>query len=164
MLLDELITGHDPESIAIRGPENVTYGELKEHIARYRTVLQKKGVKRGDRVGLYEQNSPAFIYIYFAIVSLGAIVVPINCMLTEAEVDYIAKDAGLVLLVAHKELRTAAPLLLVSTLVEEARGIAAAECVPAEAQREDTDVTTFLYTSGTTGRPKGAMLTHRNLA
>ena len=74
MLLDELITGHDPESIAIRGPENVTYGQLKEHIARYRTVLQKKGVKRGDRVGLYEQNSPAFIYIYFAIVSLGAIV------------------------------------------------------------------------------------------
>lgn len=164
MLLDELITRHNPESIAIRGPENVTYGQLKEHIARYRTVLHKKGVKRGDRVGLYEQNSPAFIYIYFAIVSLGAIVVPINCMLTEAEVDYIAKDAGLVLLVAHKELHTAAPLLLVATFVEEAQGIAAAECVPAETQREDTDVTTFIYTSGTTGRPKGAMLTHRNLA
>lgn len=161
MLLEEAISGHSAERIALHGDMPVTYGQLHEWIARYRTALGALGVEKGDRVGLYAPNVPEFIYTYFAAVSLGAIIVPINCLLTEREVDYIAQDAGLRLIVSAKSMAVACPCALLADLHQQAQEVA--QQVPSTAERSEDDVCTLIYTSGTTGNPKGAMLTHRNL-
>lgn len=161
MFLEEYLAQTAPERIAIQGPAPVRYGALTEEIARFRTVLAELGVGKGDRVGLYSPNCAEFIYTYFATVSLGAIIVPINCMLTKDEVGYIVEDAGISVLVSSTEFTTSAQDLLLTDLTK--RAAAVTECIPAETERTADDVCTLIYTSGTTGRPKGAMLTQRNL-
>ena len=149
----------------------LTYAALDGASARVAGLLKAKGVEPGDRVGLMLPNVPYFPAIYYAILRAGAVVVPMNVLLKEREVAYYLDDSGAKLLFAWHGFAEAA----------DAGGAAAgSECIlvtpgefeqllgeqdPAEdvVERGSDDTAVILYTSGTTGQPKGAELTHPNL-
>ena len=86
MLLHEVINAGDDNKVAlIYKEEKITYKELRENVNALRSYLHINGVKHGDRIGLFYKNSPEFIYSYFAVISLGAVIVPFNVMLTPRE-------------------------------------------------------------------------------
>lgn len=99
MFLHEIIKGADPAHLVFEGDAVVTYGELEKTVARYRNTLYEMGVRQGERVGLYTANRAEFVYVFMAVVSLGAIIIPINNSLVDREVDYILRDSGSMLLI-----------------------------------------------------------------
>ena len=162
-----------------RGEALLNFGDLAERVGRYRTVLDSLGVGRGDRVVVQVERTPEFVFLYLACLALGAIIVPLNTGYTEAELAYFIQDAGPRLIVgsdgnrdilARAAAAAAAGAVPVETLGDSSchstLGALVTEAVPnpAIARTEPDDVAAILYTSGTTGRPKGVMLTHRNLS
>lgn len=146
---------------------------------RVAVSLVRRGIRKGDRIGLYCINSDWFPLAYFGILKAGAVVVPINLLLNPKEVAFILNDAGVRALFYHGVFAPA-----VSVLRPLAPGLEFCVCIGAPAELPDIpwnefaeaagsvpvvafnpaeDLAAILYTSGTTGRPKGAMLTHRNL-
>ncbi|MDA8183126.1 MAG: acyl-CoA synthetase [Acidimicrobiales bacterium] len=154
-----------------------TYGDLQERIDRLAAALRAGGVRHGDRVGYLGMNHPAFLETMFAASRLGAIFVPLNFRLTGPEITFICEDAGLHTLVAdaaHQQLADSVRSdLSVRRLVssEAARPgwesldelVGAHDPIEAADEVDADEVAVIMYTSGTTGRPKGAMLTHANL-
>jgi long-chain acyl-CoA synthetase len=149
----------------------LSYAMLDETSARVAALLKAKAVEPGDRVGLMLPNLPYFPAIYYGILRAGAVVIPINVLLKEREVSYYLGDSGAKLLFAWHDFAGAA---------EAGADNAGAECIlvkPGEfeqlllaqepdrelAERSGDDTAVILYTSGTTGQPKGAELTHENL-
>ncbi len=143
--------------------------------------LAEQGVRKGDRIGLYCVNSDAFAFAYFGILKTGATVVPINLLLNPKEIAYILDDAGATGLFyfelfaeAVKALRPSVPGLKFVVKIGATppaddeipfTSLLGAKTPPPEIAIEPAeDLAAILYTSGTTGKPKGAMLTHRNLA
>lgn len=134
--------------VALRGGGRAfTADEVRDRSRRAAALLRSRGVGPGDRVGLQLANVPEFAFLYYGILRLGATVVPLNPLLTEREVAHVAADGDITMLLnaAPDGLEHVAPL---------------EEVVPVAG--DDTAV--ILYTSGTTGRPKGAELTHDNLS
>lgn len=154
--------GHGAKPAIVWNGETVcTFAELPAHVGRYRAALAQLGVKRGERVMVKTENSPAFVFTYLAVLASGAIFVPMNAAYTAAEVELLVEDADPVLLI-HAD-KTAVPpagsdRTARATLNPDGSGSLtdlAATLAP--------DLAAILFTSGTTGRPKGAMLTHGNL-
>jgi long-chain acyl-CoA synthetase len=151
------------------GGAAVTVGELWERSARAAAMLAARGVGRGDRVAIQLPNVPAFADFYFGVLRLGAVVVPVNPLLRAGESAYTLEDAGVRVLIAwhESELPDAGPdPIEVIPIVEPFGGgiLDGYEGVGEDAVDVDPEETAvILYTSGTTGRPKGAELTHRNL-
>ncbi|MFF1392373.1 long-chain fatty acid--CoA ligase [Streptomyces sp. NPDC058287] len=150
----------------IHGTTTVTYAALHERTTRLAHALRALGVRRGDRVAYLGPNHPSFLEALFATGLLGALFVPLNVRLAEPELAFQVKDSGATVL-----LHAAAwggDLPGVRTAVE-ADGpayeelLAAAPVLPIDERVGPDDVGIIMYTSGTTGRPKGAMLTHGNL-
>jgi long-chain acyl-CoA synthetase len=159
-----------PQRPAItHGGAALTVGELWERSGRAATMLAARGVGRGDRVAIQLPNVPAFADFYFAVLRLGAVVVPVNPLLRAAESAYTLEDAGAGVLIAwhESELPDAGPqpVEVIPIVAPFGEGVFDAyEEVEEEAVAVDPEETAvILYTSGTTGRPKGAELTHRNL-
>ncbi len=126
-----------------------TYGELAARVARLAGGMRARmGLVPGDRVAIVMRNSPEYLAAMYAAWWAGLAVVPVNARLHAKEVDFIVADA-----LARWTVRSAADL-------EDAAG---AEALALTARRPE-DLAWLFYTSGTTGRPKGAMLSHRNLA
>jgi fatty-acyl-CoA synthase len=154
-----------------------TYGELQERIDRLAGGLRAHGVNHGDRVAFLGFNQPAFFETMFAAARLGAIFVPLNFRLTGPELQYIIDDAGVHTIVADEHhrpvingIRDALPCrhYLAADTAEEGwpalATVAGHSAALAEGEPVGEDeVAVIMYTSGTTGRPKGAMLTHGNL-
>ncbi|HAT56656.1 MAG TPA: long-chain fatty acid--CoA ligase, partial [Veillonellaceae bacterium] len=163
MFVHQIYQSTDPSHPLFLGEANATYGDLRESVHLYRNTLAAKGVKKGDRVGLYSANRAEFIYVYMAVVSLGAVIVPINNYLVSKEVSFIVSDAGIRLLIADVPLESPAELMSIQQLDQRARTASDPEASPFPDDLTEDDVCSFVYTSGTTGSPKGAMLTHRNL-
>lgn len=153
-----------------------TFGEFADEIDRLATVLESGGVRPRDRVGYVGTNHPAFLVTLFACARVGAIFVPLNFRLSAAELVYIIGDSGTRTLIADAAL--AAVIDPVRDEIEVSRFIAltpvdgwenydelvaAARPIAAPEHPGAEDVAVIMYTSGTTGRPKGAMLTHGNL-
>jgi malonyl-CoA/methylmalonyl-CoA synthetase len=128
----------------------VTYGELETGAGRLAALLKARGVAPGDRVAVQTAKSPEAVTLYLATLKVGAVLLPLNTAYTPAEVDYFVRDAEPALFVADAE-----------ALAAEAGGLAPLEAVQ-EAAAED--LAAIVYTSGTTGLSKGAMLSHAALA
>ena len=162
MLIYEMFKNADPRHLAYVGTSTVTYGELEKAVDCYRNTLYALGIRKGDRVGLYTANCAEFVYVYMGVTSLGAIIVPINNSLVDREVDYILKDAGAKLLVSDTPLTVSCDFIELSRLNEKAFSENAPAAPDVSGELSEDDVCALVYTSGTTGNPKGAMLTHKN--
>ncbi|MFI6808995.1 long-chain fatty acid--CoA ligase [Streptomyces luteogriseus] len=161
-----------PERPALRlGTDTTTYAELDERSARAAALLRAAGVQPGDRVALMLPNVPEFVVLYYGALRAGAIVVPMNPLLKERETAYHLTDSGAVLLLEwHRtpgEGAQGAAATGVRTMAVEPVAFAALlaghEPLTEVARTADDDVAVLLYTSGTTGKPKGAALTHGGL-
>lgn len=164
----------------VGGPET-SYAELESRTNQLASALGALGVQRGDRVALLQLNSPQMMEIYIAVAKLGAVAVPVNFRLHPSEIAYILEDSGSSFLFHSTVFAEAAAaavadnsrirqLIAVPTARERAQGDGGeyeallAEGLPdrVEVSISHDDVCVLMYTSGTTGRPKGAMLTHGN--
>jgi long-chain acyl-CoA synthetase len=147
-----------------RGGRRVTYAELDRASAHVAQRLAAGGIRSGDRVALMVPNTPEFVAAYYGILRAGAIVVPLDIDLKRHELRALLADAGAALLIAWRGLLRAPhePAWLVAPGSFFDDGAAAAEPVAAVAC-EAADTAVIVYTSGTTGEPKGAELTHANL-
>ncbi|MFT3863890.1 MAG: long-chain fatty acid--CoA ligase [Solirubrobacterales bacterium] len=162
----------DAAAPAVRlGARTLTYGELDDRAARLATLLRERGLEAGDRVGVMLPNVLEFPIAYYGILRAGGVVVPMNVLLKRREIAYYLEDSGAKLLLAwHGFLEEAAAGAADAGAeligVEPAAFAATLDAVepPAEvAAVEDGDTAVILYTSGTTGQPKGAELSHLNL-
>jgi long-chain acyl-CoA synthetase len=126
------------------------------------------GLKRGDRVGVWLKNCPEFVPVLFGILQGGAVAVPINNFLKPAEVQFILADAGIEIVILDESMKESFGKLvadrpgLKALFVESLHGHPGKEAAP-KADLGEGDMAIIVYTSGTTGHPKGAMLTHGNL-
>jgi long-chain acyl-CoA synthetase len=148
-----------------RGGRRVRYAELDRAAAHVAQRLESDGVRPGDRIGLMVPNVPEFAAAYYGILRAGAVVVPLDVDLKRDEVRCSLADAGARLLIAWRgALRTpdAIPTWLVAPGSFFDDGAASAPPAAA-AERGADDTAVIAYTSGTTGRPRGAELTHANL-
>jgi long-chain acyl-CoA synthetase len=152
----------------------MSYGELQDRVRRFAAVVSARAGP-GARVGILLPNLPEFVITYFGAIAAGAVAVPINQRLAPAEVGYVLSDCGVSMLVTtadfHRkfarlpEASTVSSWLVVEGQSSGALPFAAAlDSTPlAELARPSpSDVACLLYTSGTTGFPKGAMISHRN--
>jgi len=167
----------DPEKIFIQSLDggSISYRQMLSASARYAHALVRLGVEPGDRVAMQMEKSPAFLFIYLACVRAGAVFLPLNTAYTPHEVGYFLSDAQPKLIVCDPEradsLAPPAKKADVRVVVHghgqdgELYDLAAASPPDfANAPRGAEDLAAILYTSGTTGRSKGAMLSHDNLA
>ncbi|MER3437832.1 MAG: 2-succinylbenzoate-CoA ligase, partial [Chloroflexota bacterium] len=152
----------------IFGSDVWTFGELNDRVGQVAGRLAILGVSHGSRVAVLAQNSPAFVLTAHAVSRLGAVIVPLNIRLSAAEISWQLEDAGISLLLhdaAMAPLAAAAAVPGVQLAIIEAGGsldAVGAPVPPPERIALDT-VHSVMYTSGTSGRPKGAMLTFGNL-
>ncbi len=168
-------TNYDPDKIAINFKgESVTYKQLDSSVRKYTSLLSELGIQKNDKVILSCMNSPEFIYSYFGTVRNGAVIVPINLMLTMEEIAYIVKNSEAKYMIIQpvimekgnlsKEAIEGALGIKVIVLDEVLKSkVEAAEESEENPEASMDSISTFLYTSGTTGRQKAAMLTHKNL-
>jgi malonyl-CoA/methylmalonyl-CoA synthetase len=167
-------TGYaDRPGLLWQGAPVCRLGDLPQHVGRYRAALRDLGVARGDRVMVKADNSPGFVFAYLAVLACGAVFVPLNPAYTAAEVAVLIDDAEPVLLIHASSTAipetSQHPALRRATLDADGTGSLcrlATQLLPdllVEPVAAD-DLAAILFTSGTTGRPKGAMLTHGNLA
>jgi len=178
--LVERQAGSNPDKTALHFQgDQVTYAELDRRINRVANALVGLGVGKGDRVAVQIGNRLDFVYAYYGIARTGAVLVPLNVMYKAAEVEYIANDAGIKAIVTDAPLypvaaaiRSKVPTLQHVIVAREAPDDSVVPLAVILESQQDTrprveidpeEVAVISYTSGTTGRPKGAMLTHNNL-
>jgi long-chain acyl-CoA synthetase len=179
VILNETAQSAPERPVVVYDGGQLTYAELDQASDRLAAALAAAGIKPGDRVALQLPNIPQFLISYFGILKAGGAVVPLNVMLKAPEVAFLLGDSGAAVLITWE-----------GVLAEAAKGAEAAGldrvyavghagegggAVPFErllagppplremASREPTDTAVIVYTSGTTGRPKGAELTHLQL-
>ncbi len=169
---------------------DLNFAELKDKVDRFATALARHGVVKGDRVGIMLPNCPQYVIGVFAVLRLGAIVVNINPAYAAPEVEHLVRDSGIKMLLTLDRLAPAAAALRsgtnLETIIITALSEYSAEAKPPTAIAQtirladlidestiidlprvdidpDEDVAVLQYTGGTTGVPKAAMLTHRNI-
>lgn len=156
---------------AIRIDDQVlTYADLDELTSRVSGWLLSQGVNPGDRVGVMLPNVPAFPVLYYGVLRAGATVVPMNPLLKSREVQHYLSDSGAALAfiweTAVEEAEAAAQAVGARGVTISASSLDEIATWPASPEicaRSDDDTAVILYTSGTTGTPKGAQLTHANM-
>jgi long-chain acyl-CoA synthetase len=154
-----------PDRAAVRLDEYVLrYRDLDEASARAASWLLGRGITAGDRVGLMLPNVPEFAELYYGILRAGGIVVPMNPLLKAREVEYYLADSQAALALAWHGVadqaaegaQRAGTDLVIIEPAELAAALGRCEPAPAIAERTSSDTAVILYTSGTTGQPKGA--------
>jgi malonyl-CoA/methylmalonyl-CoA synthetase len=157
----------------LRTPEGRTlsYGDLETGSARFAHALVSLGVKPGDRVAVQVEKSPETVLLYLATLRAGAVYLPLNTAYTLNELDYFIGDAEPRVVVCDPKMAAGVADLAPAVVTLGAAGQGSlSDLAAAQSERFDTvareasDLAAILYTSGTTGRSKGAMLTHANLA
>jgi long-chain acyl-CoA synthetase len=162
-----------PASVAVRldGLE-LTYAELDDRSARLATLLREKGLQQGDRVGVMLPNVLEFPIAYYGVLRAGGVVVPMNVLLKRREIAFYLEDSGAELLLSWhgfgEDAREGAAEAGAELIEVEPEAFAALlddrEPAADVAETDPEDTAVILYTSGTTGKPKGAELTHFNLS
>ena len=175
--MTERVADVAPHHIAlVAGDERIDYGSLHKTVLRCVAALRASGIGKGDRVGYLGLNSVDYVILLQAALRVGAVTVGINWRLVAREIAYIVVDAQIALLVTEAErvdaieidALGAAPIILLVDGQHDGRGafrdwIAGFAPDPVVADLVPGDVAVQLYTSGTTGNPKGALLTHGSL-
>jgi long-chain acyl-CoA synthetase len=166
-----------PDKIAVQtkaGTEykKYTYRDLISIIASLSRGLSRQGVAKGDRVAVFSENRPEWIFSYLGIAAMGAVVVPLDAQLTEKEVSVLLDSSGatavFVSAACRQKLPPGAPLTIIS--FDPGDGVLFNDLISPHGDAAlppappPTELAAILYTSGTTGDPKGVMLTHGNLA
>ncbi|AWB91229.1 acyl-CoA synthetase [Aeromicrobium chenweiae] len=163
---------HPDRTALLFGDRSWTYAELDAAVSRAAQVLLDLGLDRGARVATYGRNSDAYLLAYLGCARAGLVHVPINYALTGDELSYLVEDSGSTAVLVDPSLRPAldAANLQVGTVLDlrdtddSLMARASEGPVPViDVAVADTDLVQLLYTSGTTSRPKGAMMTHRAL-
>src|SRR5205814_7522197 len=170
-LLDSASRRGDAPALKLDDAE-LSYRMLDGASAHIAGLLRERGVEPGDRVGLMLPNVPEFAVVYYGVLRAGAVVVPMNVLLKQREVAFYLSDSGARMLFAWHGFAeeaeagargTGAECVFVMP-GEFARLLSAAHPASDLADRAPDDTAVILYTSGTTGTPKGAELTHSNLS
>lgn len=145
----------------------ISFKEMDRLASAFAAFLLKQGLARAERVAILCHNCPLYIAAYFGIIRAGGVVLPLNNLLTHEEIDFILTDAGVNICffdaecaVTINKMKGKAGRTYI-TLTDAARDNGG-DTVPFP-DKTASDISTILYTSGTTGRPKGALLTHRNI-
>lgn len=169
----------EPDKIGLifEGRE-ITYHDWNERANRVAHGFVELGVKPGERVGLLMMNSPEFLECFFGLAKIGAIIVPINWRLAPPEIAFIAKDAGISSLIYGPEYTEAVSSIredlpaetFVAVNDQPLKGdhsyeelLSKQSVVEPQIEGSGDDPLVIMFTAGTTGRPKGAVLTHNNL-
>ncbi len=176
-ILAESAVRYADRTAVVLGPLRITYAELWDEAKRYAAVLRSKGIGEGDKVALLLPNTHHFPLAYFGVLALGGVAVPVHALLKAEEIEYVLTDSG------ARALVCAAPLLGEGAKGAELAGVpvlavmdggdasverldelaASAKGIEAIVPRDAHDTAVVLYTSGTTGKPKGAEITHLNV-
>ncbi len=176
-ILAESAVRYADRTAVVLGPLRITYAELWDEAKRYAAVLRSKGIGEGDKVALLLPNTHHFPLAYFGVLALGGVAVPVHALLKAEEIEYVLTDSG------ARALVCAAPLLGEGAKGAEPAGVpvlavmdggdasverldelaASAQGIEAIVPRDAHDTAVVLYTSGTTGKPKGAEITHLNV-
>ncbi|MEU8901788.1 long-chain fatty acid--CoA ligase [Nocardia sp. NPDC048505] len=153
------------ESVAVVFDQaDLTYGQLWDQARRFAGALRDRGIGPGDRIALLMGNSPEFPAVYFGVLALGAAVVPVNTLLRAAEITYVLRDSGALALVSDAASLDSARAAAESADLPVLLATMTAAPLPAYVPTEGSDIAVILYTSGTTGRAKGVVLTHASVA
>jgi len=180
MLLERTLHVYPDKVGVVDGNLRLTYREFGQRVYRLASALRNSGIKRGDRVAMLLRNSIEMLEAHFAVPQIGAAMVPINVRLSASEIAYILEHSGATAIIVDTEIAGLLPRNPPGTVVHVELGPRWAELardapgVPYEAflqhgspdpfvyDVDDEDQTISInYTSGTTGRPKGVMTTHR---
>jgi len=177
LLLEESVQSHADRPVLIAGSRHITYRQLYSNIQNVTESLKNRGIEKNDKVALMLPNIPEFVYCYFAILELGAIVVPLNTASTPSELLYLLNDSDTKILIAQtaaaKRYQEIEDQLLtcrlmyavdseeISLEMNNGPGARPLSCLSADIDPDEPAV--MIYTAGLTGRPLGAVLTHRNL-
>ncbi|MER5709766.1 long-chain fatty acid--CoA ligase [Streptomyces sp. NPDC002122] len=156
---------HFPDRIAVvEGAARLTYSELWAEALRCGAGLREAGLRPGDRLAVLLPNTTEFLRVYYGALAAGVTVVPVHALLVADEVRYVLEHSGAAGIVSD------GPLWAVAEEAARAAGVRAFQGAPSAAAplaasepADPGDVAVILYTSGTTGRPKGALLTHLNI-
>lgn len=188
-LLDFRARTHGAKEAAVCGTQRLSFSQLAGRARAVGNQLRARGTKFGDRVAVYLPNSLEFVATFFGALGIGAVVVPINPLLKSDEIAHILQDSEASALIVHealldnalKSLQTATSLksiIVVPTCSESGLASKPATTISVDelcssiapehsdwpiAVQPALDLAVLVYTSGTTGKPKGAMLTHQNL-
>jgi len=172
-----------PDRPAFLYPKNMTFKQFKEQVDKFATALKNLGVKKGDRVALYAPNSIEWEISFFGLEKAGGILVPMNPLFKETEVEYETNDSGAEIIIvsqheypivaAVKDKTNFKNIIVIESeekpeILEGTIGwselIAKTKLNPPEYEfNVKEDLAALVYTSGTTGLPKGTMLTHFNM-
>ncbi len=185
-LLDIAAKALPQKEVIFDGKRRISYSELNQQVNELASGLSRLGIKKGDRIGVSLPAWYEFIVLVFAIAKVGGILVPLNTRYREDEVEYIFKDSGVVAVFITKEYDDVNQLSKFLTIQKRVSSLKHIITVRFEHEGLNTythllengkrysfesaninvheDMFTLVYTSGTTGKPKGAMLTHFNLA
>ena len=177
LLGDAALARHGQSVALICGSETVRYAELAERVARSAGALRALGLRPGERVLLLMRDTPEFAAAWLGAVRMGAVAIALNNRLSEAEYRHVRTDSGARLAIVEDVFAWARPDLATEEAGAGGLVIAGASAGPALSWREalaraapaaphparDEDPAFWLYSSGTTGRPKGIMHTHRSV-
>ncbi|WP_342558660.1 long-chain-fatty-acid--CoA ligase [Metasolibacillus sp. FSL K6-0083] len=161
------------EAVACLG-KRLTYQELDEQATRLANALLAQGVQQGEKVIIFMPNVPEFVVSYFAIQRIGAIVVPVNAKFMLQDVEYVANHSEAKAIIAHEAIFAAIENIEdIAVKIKTGQGaegwlhydtlLEQASTKTIECQLKEDDPSTILYTSGTTGKPKGVLFSYRNI-
>ena len=173
-LLDRAADLYGSQRALVTADTELTFVELRDRVNRFSSGLESLGVGRGQAVVLHLPNSWQWVVAYHAIARLGAVIVPANILLSAAEVAYLATDSEAMLLIAPSDRVEGISALIDDADARKIKSIGVGgndttydlllQSPPRVAvEVEPDDLVAIAYTSGTTGKPKGAMLAHRSV-
>ena len=164
-LFDASLTGRRAAPAVEFAGRTHTFGDLDASASQLAHALTARGVRPGERVCFYLPNSVDFIALYLAVTRLGAIVVPMNILYRDRELRHIVSDADPAAVIAESAIAERLPDVAPVWTLEDLRAAAAAQPHSRPRRFADGDAPALIvYTSGTTGTPKGAVMTHSSLA